>query len=524
MRKLILALVITIMAATLAAADTITLHDGRTVRGQVLGFVNGRFAVRLTANLDPPTTMQTESQSNRTGFTGSGEVGDVLFIHPRSIQRIDIDGRSLADARYVMRNVRVVLGPNWVDTGLDLQRGETVRIRANGAIVVGDRRIPPAGTGSTDPYAPLPRASEGTLIGVIGEDLNSPIIEIGADREFTTDREGRLYLTANRNSFSDARGAFNARVFRDIRIVQQAAGNRDDYDDVFEMPTQGQPGRVRRRDRPGGGGGGQPQPPLPSGPQEWTVSVPGNSRGVDTSVDVRTGDILNITATGNIVAGRRVGEVSPDGQRTGFGALLGTRPVPSAGVGALIGYIRLTNGQITQPFIVGSQQSITAPADGRLFLLVNDDDYSDNSGSFTVRIARTGSQGGGGGGFPSQGGGDRAVTVYANSRDTDTGIELRSGQRVSFSATGAIYSRNATTSAISPEGYRRTQAGSYPMRDATFGSLIGYIRLADGRASQPFYIGTQRTIDAPQSGRLYLLVNDDDYRDNSGSFQVRVSY
>src|SRR5215212_9021294 len=107
MRKLILAFAITIMAATHAAADTITLRDGRTVRGQVLGFVNARFAVRLTANLDPPATMQTEQQSNRNAFfTGSGEAGDVIFIHPRTIQRIDIDGRSLADARYVMRNVR----------------------------------------------------------------------------------------------------------------------------------------------------------------------------------------------------------------------------------------------------------------------------------------------------------------------------------------------------------------------------------------------------------------------------------
>jgi hypothetical protein len=197
--------------------------------------------------------------------------------------------------------------------------------------------------------------------------------------------------------------------------------------------------------------------------------------------------------------------------------------VPSAGVGALIGYIRLTNGQATQPFIVGSQQSITSPVDGRLFLLVNDDDYSDNSGNFTAKIVRSGSQAGGG---STQGGGERTVTVYADSRDTDTGVEVRAGQRVTFSANGTIYSRNATTTGISPEGYRRvgSPGGVYPVRDASFGALVGYVRTADGRASQPFYIGSQRTIDAPQSGRLFLLVNDDDYRDNSGSFQVRINY
>jgi hypothetical protein len=59
--------------------------------------------------------------------------------------------------------------------------------------------------------------------------------------------------------------------------------------------------------------------------------------------------------------------------------------VPTAGVGALIGYI--TQGAATtQPFLVGSQLIFTAQTDGRLYLLVNDDNYNDNSGSFAVRI------------------------------------------------------------------------------------------------------------------------------------------
>ena len=61
-------------------------------------------------------------------------------------------------------------------------------------------------------------------------------------------------------------------------------------------------------------------------------------------------------------------------------------PVPTAGVGALIGYIVSTNGQTSQPFYIGSQSTFTIPVDGRLFLMVNDDNYSDNSGSFSARI------------------------------------------------------------------------------------------------------------------------------------------
>jgi hypothetical protein len=107
---------------------------------------------------------------------------------------------------------------------------------------------------------------------------------------------------------------------------------------------------------------------------------------VDTGVDVRSGDQLTITATGNIVAGRRAGVVSPEGGRVGAASIIGTYPVPSAGVGALIGYLRLPDGQLSQPFFVGSQLTFTSQAEGRLFLLANDDNYTDNSGNFDVRI------------------------------------------------------------------------------------------------------------------------------------------
>ena len=534
MRKLILAFVVTIMAASLAAADTLTLRDGRTVRGTVLGFINGRFAVRLTENLDPPAVMQTEEQSNRTGFTGSGEVGDVLFIHPRSIRRIEIEGRNLADARTVMRTVRVELGPNWVDTGIDLRRGETVRIRAGNYITINNTRITPAGISPTTRNLPLPSAPEGALIGAIGEDPNYPIFLIGTDREFAADRDGRLYLTANRHAYEDASRAFTARIYRDLGSIRQAAGNRDDesfYDDLFEPDTtRPSTGRGRRRERRDGG-----EPPRPDGPnttdparREVSITVPGTSRGTDTGLDVRAGDQVNVTATGTVTAGRRVGDVSPDGGRVGLGSIVGTYPVSGIGVGALIGYIRTPNGQITQPFAVGSSQSLNAPVEGRLFLLVNDNDYSDNSGQFNVRIVNNSSQTnqpgtGGTGGLSGTQGYDKYVTVQANTRETDTGIDVRAGDRMSFSAGGSVYSRG--TDAIAPEGnrYYDKRGENYPMPDAAFGSLVGYIRTNYGQ-TRPFYIGSSQTITVPESGRLFLMVNDNNYGDNNGFFRVRVFY
>jgi hypothetical protein len=391
MRKIILALLILLMAAVVAAADTVYLRDGRTVRGTVLGFINGRFAVRLTAPITPPTVMQTPAQSANTARI-SGEIGDIVFIRTRDIERVEIDGRSLDEARYLTRTVQVELGPNWVDTGIDLRRGERVQINASGVIVAGRTRITPGGLRTTDPNAPLPRAAEGVLIGAVGNDPNSPIIEIGINREFIADDDGRLYLTANRSSYTDARGAFTAQIRREINFGQRAGNRRtdtnrtdeDEVDDLFGTGnTTNNPAPVRRR----GNRGNQFPSDTGGTPREVSISVPGNSRGTDTGIDLRSGDNVTITATGSVTAGRRAGVVSPDGGRaTGFGSIAGTYPVPGVGVGALIGYIRLPNGQISQPFAIGSQRSFTAQSEGRLFLLINDDNYNDNSGNFDVRI------------------------------------------------------------------------------------------------------------------------------------------
>src|SRR5436853_2300005 len=118
------------------------------------------------------------------------------------------------DARYQTRNVQVTLDSNWIDSGVFVRRGERVQVSATGLITVGRSRITPDGLRSTDPTAPLPSAAEGELIGAIGRDPNAPIMELGSNREFTADRNGRLFLTANRGSFANARGSFNVQIRR----------------------------------------------------------------------------------------------------------------------------------------------------------------------------------------------------------------------------------------------------------------------------------------------------------------------
>jgi hypothetical protein len=392
MKKLILVLLIALSSASLAAADTIYLRGGSTLRGNVLGFINGRFAIQLTSNGTLPANPNNRAGNNTTRTVSAGEV---IFLRPRDIDRIEIDGRSLDDARYQTRTVDVALESNWIDSGVDLKRGERVRVDATGTIYAGRSRITPAGLNTTDPNSPLPRAAEGELIAVIGNDYNSPIVEIGASREFVAEREGRIFFTANRANYNDARGVFKVQLKKEIDLAAMARTaddnnrNNDSYDPFGGDPGSG-PAQTRSRQGQGGGGGSnQNRDRRNNRTLERVVDVPGNQpRGVDTGIELRSGDQVVVSATGSVTAGRRAGVVSPDGGRQGAGAVFGatTYPVPTAGVGALIGYIVSNNGQSSQFFLVGSQSTFTVPSDGRLYLMVNDDNYSDNSGSFNARI------------------------------------------------------------------------------------------------------------------------------------------
>lgn len=382
MRRIILALAIVLTTVSLAGADTIYMRDGRTIRGTVLGFISGRVVVRVGT----ATTTGVRPRPN------PADDGEVQFFRPRDIERIEIDGRSLDEARFETRTVEVALAPNWVDSGVDVRRGERVQVRASGTIVAGRARITPDGLRSTDPTAPLPRASEGVLIGAVSNDPDAPIIELGSTREIVADRDGRLYLTANRGTYTDARGSYTVQLRKERDLAPRrtgTAGNnrRTDEEEDSQFDPFGTDSSNPAPTRPRTPSGGtSTDDGRDTRQEEKTINVPGNSRGLDTGIDLRAGDQVTIDASGEIVAGRRAGSVPPEGGRSGIGSVLGAYPVPNAGVGALIGYIRQPNGQATPPFPVGRQLSFSPQVDGRLILLINDDNYSDNSGSFSVRI------------------------------------------------------------------------------------------------------------------------------------------
>jgi hypothetical protein len=115
---------------------------------------------------------------------------------------------------------------------------------------------------------------------------------------------------------------------------------------------------------------------------------------------------------------------------------------------------------------------------------------------------------------------EREVSVDSWLGWKDTGVEVRGGQTVYFSASGRV--RWGPNRQDGPAGERnspRNDARPIPGRPAA--ALIGRI----GDSNEFFFIGEEQgAIRMRSSGRLYLGVNDDYLKDNTGSFRVTVYY
>jgi hypothetical protein len=131
---------------------------------------------------------------------------------------------------------------------------------------------------------------------------------------------------------------------------------------------------ARPSDTREGGGGGNLQPGT------GQIRVPASSNWVSTGRFVRQGQRVGIRSSGQVRLSSDSSNVAgPAGSVKG--SYTPGAPLPNALMGALIG--RVGN---SAPFGIGDQNSFTAPASGMLFLRVNDDNLSDNSGEFGVDL------------------------------------------------------------------------------------------------------------------------------------------
>jgi hypothetical protein len=115
---------------------------------------------------------------------------------------------------------------------------------------------------------------------------------------------------------------------------------------------------------------------------------------------------------------------------------------------------------------------------------------------------------------------EREVSVDSWVAWRDTGIDVRSGQTIYFQASGRV--RWGPNRQDGPEGeHNSPHNASRPIPNRPAAGLIGRV----GESEEYFFIGgEQGAIRMRSSGRLYLGVNDDFLKDNTGSFRVTVYY
>lgn len=123
------------------------------------------------------------------------------------------------------------------------------------------------------------------------------------------------------------------------------------------------------------------------------------------------------------------------------------------------------------------------------------------------------------GGTSSQPSVPGAIVVPGNQQWVATGLTVRRGETINFQMTGEVQLSASANDKAQPAGaMSQRKAPGSPLPNEFAGALIA--RIGNG---QPFAIGNQTAVRMPESGPLYLGVNDDAVGDNSGQFNVVVT-
>jgi hypothetical protein len=115
---------------------------------------------------------------------------------------------------------------------------------------------------------------------------------------------------------------------------------------------------------------------------------------------------------------------------------------------------------------------------------------------------------------------NKKITLNANERWLDTGIKLRIGQEILFSATGSVYI-NKDTQVYQNGELTLNWNNKKTLPNQPTGAIIAKV----GKRGEPFYVGDDKApFQISHKGNLYIGVNDFDFSDNSGQFTVTIYY
>jgi hypothetical protein len=115
----------------------------------------------------------------------------------------------------------------------------------------------------------------------------------------------------------------------------------------------------------------------------------------------------------------------------------------------------------------------------------------------------------------------KELDVSASQAWTDTSIDLKQGDLLTFTATGTINYENGKPA--SPDGLSRGWTDlvtPLPVNGSGRGALVG--RISDDPAARPFLIGSHLQLPVPVAGRLFLGINQMKELPGNGSFHVVI--
>jgi hypothetical protein len=108
---------------------------------------------------------------------------------------------------------------------------------------------------------------------------------------------------------------------------------------------------------------------------------------VDTGIDLKPGDTIQVTASGELQYVNAKQANGPEGLPRAFMDLIRIMQLNEAGRGALIG--RIGDNAAARPFLLGANGSKEAPVAGHLFITINQATSDQATGSYHLSITKT---------------------------------------------------------------------------------------------------------------------------------------
>ncbi|MEQ1922279.1 MAG: hypothetical protein ABL952_07195, partial [Pyrinomonadaceae bacterium] len=226
--RFVVSLLLTMLLAVTAFADTVRLKDGSIIKGKIMSFDGGKFVVVIgegsrrreltfmaseiesiqfdSPSMNPQNTTTPRTASYKDPVT-SPPVKVVTTDSTAPQTRPDNSGGKLKPIGWTVKVLADNTSNGWTNSGWVVKKGQRIRISGDGKISLGKgQTTTPSGSYTLeDNQKLLKNVATGALLAVIGDD-NNDFIYVGAEREFVATRDGALFLGINEGNLDDNSG------------------------------------------------------------------------------------------------------------------------------------------------------------------------------------------------------------------------------------------------------------------------------------------------------------------------------